>query len=667
MFGRLQEFIDDHGDLMPNEVVKDPNDTVQGEERTKIKLPASYNRKDVYDIVCILLREVGQKIPTVDCFYKLWRQRFWHVEITTGNSFSKCTKCVFYKQSIQKSVSVRVKEMWKRERTKHNDLQSAHRAAYTRWKDDSIMKPTEYLCIIVDGMDQSKTMVPHLARQHFSKAVIMHTMMKTNLTGILAHGRKPSVFVHSWYPYFPHDSNSVVSSIMKVLRDLEETGQGLPPRLRIQADNCARENKNKYILTLLALLVKFGYFEEVEMGFMIVGHTHTDVDALFSIFSKKLMNHDCLTLDELHELVEKNHHDHPSCKVIDEMADWHSLVEHQVVQGADRIIGYLMPHQFRFYMLGDNPVMQYKEFCTDETWKPDDGQGPIHWFPRDDNGAYAGPLEPFEPARVQPREMPDLVRGKEGIVKWLAYMESERHSWGGLTVEARTQRENAHAFWTRFLDESIAFCHTPANDDHGVASLALRHGFWPKNKQVPKPLEIELQVLIGSPANDSKYVGPARQRPPKPVHLPEFDPLEDVKKGHFVILRPDDDEQLQGVPFWLGEALTDVNPLSDADKPACFLYDYWIPVGSRKLTNAQRYENAWDKQWKRFGSSDWQPASSVIWSWCRNVRGNDPNKKVSSTIRIPDAVACKARETMAIYLEMTSENIQNSDGGRSAS
>jgi hypothetical protein len=52
----------------------------------------------------------------------------------------------------------------------------------------------------------------------------------------------------------------------------------LLPILCIQVDNCGRENKNKYLLGLCATLVGLGYFEEVRVGFLLVGHTHFDID-----------------------------------------------------------------------------------------------------------------------------------------------------------------------------------------------------------------------------------------------------------------------------------------------------------------------------------------------------------------------------------------------------
>lgn len=68
-----------------------------------------------------------------------------------------------------------------------------------------------------------------------------------------------------------------------------------PLVLFIQFDNCAKDNKNKYVaqlytffnstrymLSFLALLIRFHWFMEIYCCFLPVGHTHTeDVDGMF--------------------------------------------------------------------------------------------------------------------------------------------------------------------------------------------------------------------------------------------------------------------------------------------------------------------------------------------------------------------------------------------------
>ena len=66
------------------------------------------------------------------------------------------------------------------------------------------------------------------------------------------------------------------------------TFQKLPENLLLQLDNCAGENKNRYLFAYLSLLVAKGVFKTVHLGFLMVGHTHEDIDAMFSRFSERL-------------------------------------------------------------------------------------------------------------------------------------------------------------------------------------------------------------------------------------------------------------------------------------------------------------------------------------------------------------------------------------------
>ena len=73
----------------------------------------------------------------------------------------------------------------------------------------------------------------------------------------------------------------------------------LPKNLLLQLDNCARENKNQYLFAYLSLLVARGVFKTIQLGFLMVGHTHEDIDAMFSRFSEKLRVGQTFTLAHL--------------------------------------------------------------------------------------------------------------------------------------------------------------------------------------------------------------------------------------------------------------------------------------------------------------------------------------------------------------------------------
>jgi len=53
-------------------------------------------------------------------------------------------------------------------------------------------------------------------------------------------------------------------------------------------DNYVKDNKNQHLLMFLSLLKTRDMFEEVKLGFLVVGHTHEDIDGCFGYLSKKL-------------------------------------------------------------------------------------------------------------------------------------------------------------------------------------------------------------------------------------------------------------------------------------------------------------------------------------------------------------------------------------------
>ena len=52
--------------------------------------------------------------------------------------------------------------------------------------------------------------------------------------------------------------------------------------LYLQVDNCVGENKNNILVAFLSSLVARGIIGRVVLNFMMVGHTHIDIDQIFS-------------------------------------------------------------------------------------------------------------------------------------------------------------------------------------------------------------------------------------------------------------------------------------------------------------------------------------------------------------------------------------------------
>ena len=70
-------------------------------------------------------------------------------------------------------------------------------------------------------------------------------------------------------------------------------------KLYLQLDNSAKNKKNKYLIVFLSLLTTRGIFEEIQANFLLIGHTHEDIDAYFSHLSKALKSKNTFVLADL--------------------------------------------------------------------------------------------------------------------------------------------------------------------------------------------------------------------------------------------------------------------------------------------------------------------------------------------------------------------------------
>jgi hypothetical protein len=66
---------------------------------------------------------------------------------------------------------------------------------------------------------------------------------------------------------------------------LRKRGLLVPRILDLQFDNCG-DNKNKEIFGFYCVLIESWSFDEIEIAFLIVGHTHASIDQYFSVISK---------------------------------------------------------------------------------------------------------------------------------------------------------------------------------------------------------------------------------------------------------------------------------------------------------------------------------------------------------------------------------------------
>ena len=234
-----------------------------------------------------------------------------------------------------------------------------------------------------------------------------------SVTGMVAHGHADGAYAHYSPSSWPGDSNFTISSLAKLFRRLEgvpiwktgdlfpyppanaffeallrgksrcleslkrvepDAGRGavpLPKNLYLQLENSAKDNKNQYLMAFLSLLTTRGVFKEIQVGFLLVGHTHEDIDAYFSHLSKALKSKNTFVVADLMKAFMESQELSFLPEFIQEVGDFKSFVKGYLCSGATRLIGLGEMHLFRFYVESDgNPVMKYKKSAVDSSWLP---------------------------------------------------------------------------------------------------------------------------------------------------------------------------------------------------------------------------------------------------------------------------------------------------------
>ena len=183
---------------------------------------------------------------------------------------------------------------WNRKLDKHLAVARAHKDYYyiNRYMSHNFLH--ECLTVMHDKMDHSKTDPPIFS--HKSKELDGLVKLPVSVIGMIAHGHDDVRYAHYDLDMFAHDSNYTISSVAKLLRDLELPpksssrelfiGSGstnlfkailkgakmceaslpplpevlvpatpLPPILNMQMDNATGDNKNRYVFGFWSLLV----------------------------------------------------------------------------------------------------------------------------------------------------------------------------------------------------------------------------------------------------------------------------------------------------------------------------------------------------------------------------------------------------------------------------
>jgi hypothetical protein len=243
-----------------------------------------------------------KKAPSKTSFMSSWRRHHKHVFLRKHLRFAKCDSCIRFRDLIGdvKNVDeVRRRELRLHFRDHLGDIRR-ERTCYRTKRSESCQLDSETLSMIFDGADQSAYGFPYF--HEASKRSSDIYKQRCHLIGVIAHG--VGSWVYTMSERLAADSNLTIEVLQRVLIAVEKKRGRLPKRLCLQMDNCTRENKNKYVLGYLSWLVERGIFESIELSFLPVGHTHEDIDQMFSRIAVYLRGHNAFHQYDLAKAVK---------------------------------------------------------------------------------------------------------------------------------------------------------------------------------------------------------------------------------------------------------------------------------------------------------------------------------------------------------------------------
>ncbi|KAG5179179.1 hypothetical protein JKP88DRAFT_247594 [Tribonema minus] len=134
-----------------------------------------------------------------------------------------------------------------------------------------------------------------------NKAVETGHAVRLTLLGAKMHGVKYSVF--TVLKHLPGGGNLTSTALNEMLQQYREKNPGrpFPKQLRLQLDNTNKDNKNHTVMAYCALLVLAGLFQTVELHFLLVGHTHCDIDSTFGTVKGFLQGANAISREHLGE------------------------------------------------------------------------------------------------------------------------------------------------------------------------------------------------------------------------------------------------------------------------------------------------------------------------------------------------------------------------------
>lgn len=230
---------------------------------------------------------------TLDSFYHVWRKYYRHIHMTDKQRFCHCNTCAQCNKGISRADNKTEKDLWLTVKSAHLEEIRNCRRVLLGWQEVAEQMPEHFLFLMGDRMDAIKTSLPKAYRhvtpdpQHpspphaFSPSPSI-AKNQTNLTGV-RWSLLDIMTNTSNYSFWSDQTTNYHTTASRIQADLitidaeakkrKECGQTWPRSLFVVED-AASDHRSSHRIAFFALMVAWGWFEEIQVIFLPTGHTH---------------------------------------------------------------------------------------------------------------------------------------------------------------------------------------------------------------------------------------------------------------------------------------------------------------------------------------------------------------------------------------------------------
>ena len=313
--------------------------------------------KEFYEFCTALFPQIS---ISKQSFISTWKKYYPEFKMKKPLSALKCDTCQEFTKLIQSRTHLADVERIKLERKKHWKFVEIERNLYEMKKVQARDFPERYMSVVIDGADSSVYQVPHFQQ----KTKKNNIFPRLHAIGVRVAGVSKHLYL--CFKNKAHDSNLTIECLQRTFLKFSRERNGFPRNLFVQMDNCWRENKNQFVMAYFSLLIWRKLFDEIEISFLPVGHTHVDIDQMFGTIKTTLKQNHAKTIVDLQNLIKRSCATETiDCELIESIANISGLFK-------DKLYSFHGISQFRYFKLKADrqgqPFIFVKRNADDQVW-----------------------------------------------------------------------------------------------------------------------------------------------------------------------------------------------------------------------------------------------------------------------------------------------------------